>query len=120
MAQDHGNVVAIRGHRDPRHTASQTEQRREKLTAKIVRDLPVPAKGNKITYDGEVKGFGIRVTAAGARSFVLNYRRRSDGLERRYTIGSFPEWSVDGARKQAQRLKRQVDDDGDPLGKETE
>jgi hypothetical protein len=36
--------------------------------AVIVGELPVPARGNRITYDTEVKGFGVRVTAAGARA----------------------------------------------------
>jgi hypothetical protein len=60
----------------------------QKLTDAIVKALPVPTSGEKITYDESVKGFGIRVTAGGARSFVLNYRTRL-GRERRYTIGRF-------------------------------
>ena len=64
----------------------------ERLTDKVVRALPAPATGNKLHYDAEVKGFAARVTAAGARAFVLNYR--AGGRERRYTIGSFPEWTT--------------------------
>jgi integrase len=87
---------------------------RQRLSDAIVRKLPTPATGNKITYDSEVKGFGCRVTMAGARSFVLNYRIA--GLERRYTIGSFPEWSTGAARDKAKRLKRDIDHGIDPLG----
>jgi hypothetical protein len=61
-----------------------------RLTDRIVRQLEPPASGNQITYDAETKGFGCRVTAGGSRAFVLNYRRKSDGRERRFTIGSFP------------------------------
>jgi hypothetical protein len=48
------------------------------LTDRIVRELPAPARGAKITYDGgdprrRVSGFGVRVTAAGQRAFILNY-----------------------------------------------
>jgi hypothetical protein len=64
------------------------------LTDKIVRGAPAPAKGSRIYYDNAVKGFGLRVTAGDARAFVLNYRRREDGVEKRFTIGSLPEWSV--------------------------
>jgi Arm domain-containing DNA-binding protein len=64
-----------------------------------------------------VPGFGARITSAGALSFVLNYRRKADGLERRYTIGTFPSWSVTAAREEAKRLKREVDGGGDPVGK---
>jgi hypothetical protein len=45
----------------------------QKLTDKAVKTLAAPPKGNRITYDTDVSGFGVRVTAAGARSFVLNY-----------------------------------------------
>ena len=38
----------------------------QKLTDSIVRSLPFPATGNRITYDIDVKGFGCRVTAKGA------------------------------------------------------
>ena len=61
------------------------------LDDKVVAALRVqPAKGSAITYDQEVKGFGCRVTAAGARSFVLNYRTRA-GQERRFTIDAWTE-----------------------------
>jgi integrase len=43
----------------------------------------------------------------------LNYRSR--GVERRLTIGSFPDWPVSPAREEAKRLKRIVDQGGDPL-----
>jgi integrase len=90
----------------------------QRLTDKLVKDLGPPAEGNRITYDEAVKGFGIRVTAAGGKSFVLNYRRKSDGRERRYTIGAFPTWTVAAAREEAKRLKRLVDGGGDPVGED--
>ncbi|MER8672530.1 tyrosine-type recombinase/integrase [Mesorhizobium sp. M0037] len=86
-----------------------------KLSDAIIKALPAPAGGNKITYDDEVKGFGIRVTKAGARAFILNYRTRS-GLERRYTIGSFPDWKSGPAREEAKNLKKQIDVGADPMG----
>ena len=86
----------------------------EKLTDKLVKSLPAPASGNKITYDTNVHGFGFRVTTAGARAFILNYR--INGRERRYTIGAYPDWSVGAAREEAKRLKRQVDRGYDPMG----
>lgn len=41
----------------------------QKLSDAIVKTLPKPASGNKITYDSDVKGFGCRVTSGGVRSF---------------------------------------------------
>jgi integrase len=89
-----------------------------RLTEAIVKRLPTPKQGNRITYDDAVKGFGVRVTAAGARAFVLNYRRKSDGRERRVTIGSFPAWSTTAAREEAARLRREVDGGADPIGEQ--
>jgi integrase len=93
-----------------------------RLTDKLVRALEPPPStqgrgNNRITYDTNVPGFGARITSAGAVSFVLNYRRKADGLERRYTIGAFPNWSVGAARDEARRLKREIDGGGDPVGK---
>src|SRR5258707_14757786 len=89
---------------------------RHRLTDQVVRQLPPPVKGNRIAYDSDVPGFGLRVTAAGARSWILNYRRRADGVERRYTIGSWPSWTVAAAGEEAKRLRRAVDGGGDPVG----
>jgi len=91
-----------------------------KLTDNLLRKLPTPEQGNKITYDDAVKGFGVRITAAGGRAFILNYRRKLDGRERRYTIGSFPDWSTSAAREEAKRLKRLVDGGADPVGEQEE
>jgi integrase len=84
------------------------------LTGSIIKRLPAPAKGNRITYDGEVAGFGVRTTATGAKSFVLNYRTHG-GRERRHTIGATSDWTATDARKEARRLRRLIDEGGDPL-----
>jgi integrase len=93
---------------------------RKLLTDAIVRELPAPASGNKILYDGGdlkkcVTGFGVRITSSGARAFVFNYRSLA-GRERRLTIGGYPEWSVKAVRKKAKALRRDVDNGYDPLG----
>ncbi len=77
------------------------------------KSAPAPATGNVVHYDGKLKGFGLRVTAKDARSFVLNYHLH--GRERRFTIGRYPTWSAMLARKEAERLKRLVDLGEDPL-----
>lgn len=81
-----------------------------RISDKMVRELAPPAKGNRIVYDdlkSGVRGFGIRITAAGTRSWVLNYRN-AEGRERRHTIGGYPEISVEAARKAAAALKEQI------------
>jgi integrase len=88
----------------------------QRLTDATVKRLALPATGSRISYDSAVPGFGARVTAGGARSFVLNYRVRGNGRERRITIGRATHWRVSEARSEAKRLKRIVDEGGDPLG----
>jgi integrase len=88
----------------------------QRLTDRAVKSLPAPNTGNRIYYDDLVRGFGIRVTKAGARSFVLDYRRRNDRLQRRITVGQFPDWNTAGAREEAKRLKREIDGGADPVG----
>jgi integrase len=87
-----------------------------RLTNRVVPKLPVPAQGNRLFYDDTVKGFACRVTDAGGRAFVINYFRKADGRERRFTIGAFPAWSVAAAREEAKRLKREIDGGADPVG----
>ena len=92
-----------------------------KLNKEIVKSLPIPEVGNRVHYFAEAviegcdvpRGFGVRVTAAGVRSFVMNYSiaRR----ERRYTIGRWPDWSVLGAIKEARDLRQRIDRGEDPL-----
>lgn len=88
---------------------------KERLTDATIRRLPVPPKGNRVFYDTEVPGFGLRVTASGFRSFVLNFRTRA-GRERRFTIGRYPDWTTTAARAEAMRLRRAIDEgSSDPL-----
>lgn len=80
--------------------------------------LPAPDQGNRVYYDTEVKGFGLRVTAKGVRSFVVNYR--AGRIERRITIGRYPDWKVGRAREEAKRIKREVSLGYDPMAERHE
>jgi integrase len=104
-----GNPLGTEQQRMPRRANTH-------LTDRVIRALPVPASGSVITYDADVAGFGIRVTANDARSFVLNYVVH--GRERRMTIGRFPTWSATAAREQAKSLRRKIDAGVDPLDEE--
>jgi len=95
-------------------TQTRPDSTTVRLTDAEIKRLPTPATGNAIAWDSAVAGLGARVTATGHRAFVLDYRTRA-GRRRRYTIGSFPDWSVGGAREEARRLKRDIDGGGDPL-----
>jgi integrase len=96
-----------------------------KLSEEAVKRLPIPDKGNRVTYFAGAtiqgakapRGFGVRVTAAGARAFVLNYRLR--GREHRYTIGAWPDWSALKAVRQARDLRQRIDRGENPIADRT-
>jgi integrase len=93
----------------------------QKLSEETIKRLPVPATGNSITYFANAtiqgaktpRGFGVRVTAAGARAFIINYRLR--GREHRFTIGAWPDWSALKAVREARNLRQRVDRGENPL-----
>ena len=76
----------------------------ERLTEIRARKELAPARGQTILWDTDVKGFALRVTPGGAKSFLLDYR--VDGRQRRNTIGSFPDWSVQAARTRPRNSSR--------------
>ena len=77
---------------------------KQHLTNALAKRLAGPARGKVIYVDDEVVGFGLRVTAAGARSFILRYTTRA-GRERVLTVGSAGDWMTTAARAEAKRLR---------------
>lgn len=70
------------------------------LTERVVRDAKPEDGKTRIIWDNRVKGlsgFGLRVTATGVKSYILNYR--INGHERRATIGRASEFSLKEARE---------------------
>lgn len=87
------------------------------LTDKALRGIEPPAKGRRLVFDDHraaPKGFGVRVTAAGKRAFVLRYLTNA-GKDRLLTIGEYPTWSLAAARKRATDLRREIDAGADIL-----
>lgn len=84
-----------------------------RITAHAVKALEAPKAGNRVVWDSELTGFGVRITAAGSVSFVLRYVL--DGRERRYTIGKFPDLSPSAARERATILRGRITEGYDPL-----
>lgn len=91
----------------------RTQPNRKRLSDRVVSALKAPQSGSTIVYDTSLSGFGIRLTKAGSKAFILNYR--FEGRERRITIGKFPTWTTLAAKKQAQILRREIDLGTDPL-----
>lgn len=86
----------------------------DRLTDALVRRAEPPETKQAFTWDSETRGFALRVTAGGAKSFVLDYRVA--GRQRRITIGRYPDWSVAAARAEARELKRAASRGSDPMG----
>jgi integrase len=84
-----------------------------RITQTFATRAKAPEQGNRIHYDSEIAGFGLRVTEKGAKSFVLNYVIHSK--ERRYTIGSLGEYTAETARAKAVELRQQIRDGVDPF-----
>ena len=86
----------------------------EKLSDASARKALPPTRGQLFLWDTEIKGFALRLTSGGAKSFVLDYR--VDGRQRRITLGNYPDWTVQAARAAAKAMKRDVDQGQDPMG----
>ena len=86
------------------------------LTNTGVGKLPAPEGAKSFHYDNHrdaPRGFGVKVTKAGAKSFILKYT--FDGKVRLKVIGAHPTWTIEMAREEARKLRRQIDAGTDPL-----
>jgi integrase len=86
----------------------------ERLSEAVARKALPPVRGQTLLWDSEVKGFALRLTPGGAKSFILDYR--AEGRQRRITLGAWPDWTVAAARQTAKDMKREVDLGHDPMG----
>lgn len=84
-----------------------------KLTKRAVDAAEPPATGDREIWDTEVKGFCLRVTAKGAKSYALKYR--FGGAQRWLTIGKHGSpWTVETAREAARNALKRASDGDDP------
>ena len=116
------HFVALNGTLDtlPDHCWEKIIAMAERLTETFVKALKPPPRGERFFWDTELTGFAIKIFAPtkanpkGARTFVLSYW--INGSERRYRIGSWPDWSVLAARAEAREIRQRVDRGEDPAG----
>lgn len=85
-----------------------------KLTKSKVETLPIPAAGQSLFWDDELRGFGVRVTPSGARSYVVQGRVKGIGKERRVTLGAHGRLTCDEARRKARAALVGLDEGVDP------
>jgi integrase len=85
-----------------------------KFTKSWIRGLALPPAGTRATYhDAEIKGLQLRVTPAGAKTFSV-FRRVKGGGPERITVGTFPNTSVEKARKRAASINLAIEGGANP------
>lgn len=71
------------------------------------------AKSGATLWDDSLKGFGLRVSAGGSKTFVIKYRRGK--VQRWVSIGRYgAPWTPDEARREAKRLFGLIESGKDP------
>jgi integrase len=87
--------------------------KRMKLTKTSVEDVaPVPGK-QIFVWDTEVRGFGLRVSPGGAKTYIM--QRRIGSTSRRITIARADDMGAEKARKAAEKLASQFAEGFDPV-----
>ena len=85
-----------------------------RLTKRVVDDTN-PAGTDQFVWDTELKGFGLKITPAGKKTFIYQYRTGGRGTPtKRVTIGAYGPLTTDQARTQAVRLAGTVAEGRDP------
>lgn len=88
-------------------------------------DAAIPGTKTYFLWDEKVAGFGLKVTPAGSKAYVFQYRLAAPGkadatAPARYTIGKHGNLTPDQARKRAQDLAVLVAQNIDPRELEAE
>jgi integrase len=93
-----------------------------RINKQLVDALTPPAAGQAITWDegdGALKGFGVRITAAGSAAYILQYRNAA-AQTRRMTLGRVGVLTPTKARELAGAALRKVAEGKDPAEEKAE
>ncbi len=82
-----------------------------KLTKTVVDALALPAKGQAFVWDGELKGFGVRLTPGG-KAYIVQARVKNK--TRRQSLGKHGVITAEQARKKAIAALADMNDGIDP------
>jgi integrase len=87
-----------------------------RLTKRAVEALATPTEGQSFLWDGEIRGFGVRIAPSGLRTFIVQYRN-TQGKSRRMKLGRFGVMTVEQARELAKVNLGRVAEGSDPAEK---
>jgi integrase len=91
--------------------------RPHELTVGLIEALRCPEDKQQVFLrDSVTRGFKVRVTAGGAKSFI--FETRVNGKTMRRTIGAVDAWPIEQARAEANKLRVKADSKVDPREEE--
>lgn len=83
--------------------------------AAIPKPKPPATKCQIFLRDDAMRGFALRVTSGGAKTFILE--KRIKGKVKRITLGRYPDLTAEQARRQAQKMLGEIATGLDPIAK---
>src|SRR3954453_13194313 len=87
---------------------------RQRITKRAV-DSVAPAAKDAFIWDTDVPGFGLKITPAGRRTFIIQYRLGGrSGSTKRLTLGQYGVITAEEARAEAKKLLGTVARGEDP------
>ena len=96
-----------------RFSAIRIQVLSQKITKRVV-DAAHPKEKDRFLWDSELKGFGLKVTPKGKKTYLVQYRLKA-GSTKRFTIGPHGSpWTPDLARQEAIKVLGDVAKGIDP------
>lgn len=87
-----------------------------KLTKALIAAIEAPENGTETLWDTVLPGFGVRASRGGAKTYILKYRTRDEGLVRWLSIARVGDMTLDEARAEATKYRGEIAKGGDPAG----
>jgi integrase len=88
------------------------DNRMKLTTTKVGKLEPIEGK-QRLVWDTELRGFGVRIAPGGMRSYIM--QRRVGNKERRVTLGRHGEITAENARRKALGMAAQFSEGFDPV-----
>ncbi len=88
-----------------------------RLTKRLIDSLKAQ-EAEYAVWDDELKGFGVRVSPKGAKTFQVFWRSGAGGRQRKRKLGRYPAMTVEQARRDAFDLLAAVESGDDPAVKQ--